>query len=119
MLKGALIVLGMILLAVGAIGLFVPGLPTTPFVLLAAGLFLRSSKRLYTRVVNGRLFGKYVSDFVEKKGMTRKTKIVSIAVMWTMITLSSLLIGNLVIGIILAAVGIIGTIVMGKIVKTV
>ena len=111
-----LIFLGCVSLLAGLVGIFVPVLPTTPFVLLAAALFVRSSDRLYGWLLSSRLFGKYVHAFREKGGMTLKGKASAIAMMWAMIALSSVLVGFKVF---IVALGAAGTIVMGFVIKTV
>ena len=55
-----LIVLGSIFVVLGTIGVFVPVLPTTPFLLLAAACYGKGSKRLYNWLTNNRMFGKYI-----------------------------------------------------------
>lgn len=117
--KIILILLGSISLFLGALGIFIPGLPTTPFLLLSAGLYIRSSKKLYNKLISNRFFGPYITGFQQYKCMTLKTKIYSIALMWVMITLScSLFIKNNLTMFIVLALGIIGTAVMGFVIKT-
>ena len=57
MLKTALVIAGTILLAIGAIGIVVPGLPTTTFLLIPAACYVRSCQRLYTWLINHRILG--------------------------------------------------------------
>jgi len=71
--------LGSIFVAIGYIGIFVPGLPTTIFLILAAGCYIRSSKRLYNWLINNKLFGKYIRDYYEGKGMPFKAKVSAIS----------------------------------------
>ena len=115
-----LIFLGTLSLGLGILGIVVPGLPATPFFLLTAALYIRSSEKLYQKLVSSKIAGKYILDFRERKGMTLKTKIWSISLMWTMITISSLfLIQSLPVIFIVLVAGITGTVVMGFIIKTV
>ena len=72
----------------GIIGIFIPILPTTPFLLLAAACYMRSSERFYQWLINNRLFGAYVRNYVEGRGMPEKLKIVIILVLWLTIGLS-------------------------------
>lgn len=119
-MKLILILLGTISLCIGIIGIMVPGIPTTPFLLLTAGLYIRSSDRLYNKLTSNMLIGHYISDFQKRKGMTFKSKIISITIMWIMIFLSCyFFIQTFAIQIIVTALGIIGTIVMGFIMPTV
>ena len=62
MIKLFLIVLGSVFLGLGFLGIFTPGLPTTPFLLLAAGCYVRSSDSLYSWLLQHKLFGKYIHN---------------------------------------------------------
>lgn len=81
MKKKLYLILGCLSLALGAIGIFLPILPTTPFVLLSAFLFERSSEKFHRLLLENRIFGKYIKDYTEKKGITYKNKIIAITVM--------------------------------------
>jgi uncharacterized membrane protein YbaN (DUF454 family) len=85
-----LLTIGWISLGLGAIGLFVPVLPTTPFVLLAAACFLRSSERLHRWLVEHPTFGTHIADYLEGKGLTRRTKIVALATLWGSVAVSTI-----------------------------
>jgi uncharacterized protein len=117
MRKILLIIAGAISLSLGVLGIFVPGLPTTPFMLLTAALFVRSSPKLYKWLIGNKYFGKYILNYQRRKGMTRRQKIYAISLMWVMISISAgFLVNSLVVRLIIVAAGIIGTIVMGFIV---
>ena len=117
--RAALILLGTISLCLGVTGLFIPGLPTTPFLLLTSVLYLKSSDKLYQKLVTNRHIGPYISEFHLNGGMSVRLKLYSIGLMWLMITVTSLIfINTLSLKLILVASGIIGTIVMGFIVPT-
>lgn len=117
--KTILILLGTLSLIIGVIGIFVPGLPTTAFLLLTAALYMRSSEKLYRKLLSNRILGPYILEFQSKKGMTKRTKLQAIGTMWFMITISSVFfIDPLNIKLIVITLGIIGTIVMGFIVPT-
>lgn len=119
-LKFLLILLGTISLGIGIIGIIVPGLPTTPFLLLTAGLYVRSSDKLYQKLISNQYVGSYIMDFQTKKGLTIKVKIASISLMWIMIIISTLFfIDLLVVKISVLILGLIGTIVMGFIIPTI
>ena len=77
--------IGMIFTAVGMVGIIVPGLPTTIFMILAAACFFRSSTKMYDWVVSHPLFGEQVLRFREGDGMPKKAKYLSIVTMWTFI----------------------------------
>ncbi len=81
-----LIAAGTISTAIGIVGIFVPVLPTTPFLLLAAAFYLRSSQKLYDRLLNNRFIGAYVRNYLQGKGMPRKVKIITILLLWITIT---------------------------------
>ena len=72
----------------GIIGVFIPILPTTPFLLLAAACYMRSSERFYQWLINNRIFGAYVRNYIEGKGMPIRTKIYTILLLWLAIGLS-------------------------------
>jgi uncharacterized protein len=118
-LKWLLIGLGTMSLALGAIGILIPGLPTTPFLLLAAGLYLRSSERLYQGLLANRFTGPIIKKYQQNKGMTIGMKLSSIGFMWVMISISvSFFIdGDLPRGLVIL-LGIIGTMVMGFLIPT-
>ena len=63
MIKFLLIFLGTISLILGITGIFVPGMPTTPFLLLTAGCYVKSSDKLYNYLIKNKLIGTYISDF--------------------------------------------------------
>jgi len=86
--KRLLIAAGLASVAVGVIGIFVPVLPTTPFLLLAAFCFMRSSDRLSKWLLNNRIVGEYVRNYVEKRGMPLRLKIATISLLWISIGLS-------------------------------
>jgi len=86
-----LIVGGTISVAVGIVGIFVPLLPTTPFLLLAAFLYARGSKRLYKRLLGNRLIGNYLRRYYERRCMTCRHKLVTLTLLWTVIVLSAAL----------------------------
>lgn len=83
-----LIVAGTVSTATGIIGIFVPILPTTPFLLLAAACYLRSSQRFYNGLLNNRFFGAYVRNYLQGRGMPLKIKIFTILLLWATITCS-------------------------------
>jgi len=104
-------------LILGVIGIFVPGLPTTPFLLLTAALYIRSSEKLYRKLISNRVLGPYIHNYRKNKGMTRKQKVFAIVLMWLMISVSVVFfIASPTIRYLLAGVGLIGTVVMGFVV---
>lgn len=91
-LKPIYIVLGTLSLILGLIGIIVPGLPATPFMLLTAWLYLRGSDKLYNRLLKHKHLGKYIDDFRSGKGMTMWFKLGSLFLMVIMVTVSCLFI---------------------------
>ena len=85
-----LISAGVLLIAIGIVGVFLPILPTTIFFILAAWCFARSSEKFYHWVHNNKLFGRYITDYRAGKGMTVKSKVISIFVLWAGILISAL-----------------------------
>jgi len=72
----------------GIIGIFVPILPTTPFLLLAAACYMRSSERFYRWLISNRIFGAYVKNYIEGRGMSAKIKVLTILLLWLTIGLT-------------------------------
>ena len=110
------IILGCIAVVLGTIGIFVPGLPTTPFVLLASWSFFRSSPRLQAWLLQSFL-GKYIREYRDKGGLPLRKRIYIILLMATMVAISTIFfIKTLPIRIIVWVAGLIGCIVVGFVV---
>ncbi len=119
MKKILFILLGTLSLGVGILAIFIPGVPTTPFLLLAAWLYLKSSKRLYDKLMANRIVGGYIREFQSNRGMTVRTKLQAIGTMWLMIGISCVfMVDSVPIRLVIIVVGIVGTVVMGFIVRT-
>jgi len=100
------IVAGSISLGIGIVGIVLPLLPTTPFLLLAAYCYSRGSKRLYNRLLKNRLVGNYLRNYLEGKAMSIKAKILSLSLLWAVIGCTTVFFADsLVIKIVLLAVG--------------
>ncbi len=84
-----LLSMGTIFVGFGAVGVFLPVIPTTPFLLLAAACYARSSDRFYKRLLANPVFGQSIRDYHEGKGITRRSKILSISMLIATITLSA------------------------------
>jgi uncharacterized protein len=89
--KKLLIIAGTLSVIAGIIGIVLPILPTTPFLLLAAICYMRSSERLYQTLIKNRIWGKLISNYLENRGMTLKAKYLTVALVWTIIGVSILL----------------------------
>ena len=81
-MKIFLLILGVVSLALAVVGIFLPLLPTTPLLLLAAWCFLRSSERLYTWLINHPYVGEYIRNFRENKAIPLHAKIISVTMIW-------------------------------------
>lgn len=110
------ITIGCIAVILGAVGVVVPGLPTTPLVLLASWCFYKSSPRLQAWLLQSFL-GKYIREYKDKGGITTHKRIYIILLMAAMVTASTVFfIHNTIIRMIVAIAGLIGCIVVGFVV---
>jgi uncharacterized membrane protein YbaN (DUF454 family) len=104
--KQLLITAGTLSLAIGIVGIFVPLLPTTPFLLLAAGCYLRSSQKFYNWLMSNRFLGAYIKNYFEGRGIPVKVKLFIIALLWVTIGISIWLVARPLVTIILLIVAI-------------
>jgi uncharacterized protein len=79
LMKALLVVCGVLCVGLGVLGVFLPLMPTTVFLLLAAACFARGSERFHRRLVEHRVLGPYIA---QSRGMTRRQKAVALAVLW-------------------------------------
>ena len=108
--------LGCIAVVLGSIGVVVPGLPTTPFVLLASWCFYKSSPRLRNWLLQSFL-GKYIKDYTRQGGLTTRKRIYIILLMTAMVAISTIFfIENMIARIVVWAAGLVGCIVVGFVV---
>lgn len=101
-----LIILGVVTLCIGIVGIVLPILPTTPFLLLASFLFCKSSKKLHDWLENNRVFGEYIRNYRRYRAIKRRTRIFSIALLWVTLGISIYFAGVLYVRIPLCVVGI-------------
>jgi len=87
-LRILLVIAGTFFVGLGIVGIFVPVLPTTPFLLLAAVCYARSSQRLYGWLLNNKWFGSYIRNYLERKGIPLKVKVVTVTLLWITIGVS-------------------------------
>ena len=105
-LKKALLAgIGTVSLGFGIVGVFLPVLPTTPFVLVAAACYGGGSRRLYDKLARTKFFGEYIENRKKHTGITRKTRAVSLISLWAMLILSMLMSRNPTVSYILLGVG--------------
>tara|TARA_B100000700_G_scaffold93558_1_gene105598 strand:- start:939 stop:1358 length:420 start_codon:yes stop_codon:yes gene_type:complete len=101
--------LGSLFVALGAIGVIVPGLPTTPFLILAAACYIRSSQRLYDWLISNKRFGPYLKDYREGKGIPRKAKRLAVVMIVVFVSFSVVFgIEDLTLKIVVGLLGLIG-----------
>lgn len=81
-IKSILIIVGTLSLGMGIVGMVVPILPTTPFLLLSAAAYARGSKRFYSWLMGNKWFGHYILNYREGRGIPRKAKITAITMLW-------------------------------------
>ena len=77
------VLLGSLSVGMGVIGIFVPGWPTTIFLIIASYFYIRSSEKLYNWLINNKILGIYLKNYYSGKGMPLKAKIFSILMMWS------------------------------------
>ena len=105
MQKRIFIAAGSVSLSVGIVGVVVPLLPTTPFLLLAAYCYSRGSRRLHDRLLNNKVIGSYLRNYIGGKAMSLKAKTISLSILWSVIGFNvTFIIDSLLISIILFAV---------------
>lgn len=88
------LIAGLICLVLGTIGMVLPILPTTPFLLASAACFCKSSPRMYNWLLNNKWFGEYIKNYKEGRGLPMKTKITALTLLWTTISLSTVFLLN-------------------------
>lgn len=88
-LRWMLLFSGFLATALGVFGIFLPVLPTVPFLLLALACFARSSERFYNWLLDHAHFGPIIRPYINGQGMTRASKVKAIALVWASISLSA------------------------------
>jgi uncharacterized membrane protein YbaN (DUF454 family) len=105
--KGILVTSGTLFLVLGVIGIFIPILPTTPFILLAAACYIRGSKKFYNWLIKNRWLGEYIKNYQEGRGIPIIVKIITIIFLWLTIIISTIVfVSNSIIQIILFFIAI-------------
>ncbi len=106
MIKKLYIILASVCVCMGVIGIFIPILPTTPFLLAAIYLYMRSSRSGVKMILRNRYLSPYVSSYFSKKGIPAKILIRTLVILWTTLAISFVLVkDNLHVEIILLIVG--------------
>ena len=102
-----LIVTGTVSLVIGIVGIFIPLLPTTPFLLITAACYARGSNRFYKWLLCNKLLGNYIKNYREGKGIALNIKIITLSFLWATIIFSALfVVSNLIIRVILIVIAI-------------
>ena len=104
--KYIFIALGSLSIALGVVGIFIPVLPTTPFLLLAVFFYLHSSKKLYRWLLQHRVFGTYIYNYITYKAVLKSTKIFAEIFLWSGLIISMILVNNWHIRALLLFVGV-------------
>lgn len=94
LIRALWLIAGTICLVLGAIGIVLPILPTTPFLLAAAACYYKGSPRMHKWLLNNRWFGEYIRNYKEGRGLPLKTKITALAMLWLTIGISSVFLLN-------------------------
>jgi uncharacterized membrane protein YbaN (DUF454 family) len=114
--RWVLIALGCLCVALGAVGVFVPGLPTTPLLLLASWLFYKSSRRMQEWLLASPL-GVYIREYERRQGMTLAQRVWALSLMTVMVAVSCIFfIDSAVVRIIVLSAGCVGCVVVGFVV---
>jgi len=108
-LRALLIICGTISLALGIIGIVIPVLPTTPFLLLAAACYARSSDRFYNWLMGNRVFGSYIRNYREGRGIPVRVKAMAITFLWATIFVSIFFLESFLVRAILLIIAILVT----------
>ncbi len=87
--KGLYVLAGTIFLGLGCSGIVLPVLPTTPFLLLSAACYYKGSERMHRWMLNNKWFGGYIKNYKEGKGISLRTKIFTLALLWIFISYSA------------------------------
>lgn len=103
-------IIGTISLCLGLIGIFIPILPTTPFLLLSATLYAKSSDKLYQWLMSNPRLGPYIKNFRENRTLPLRVKIISVSTLWCTILLSTYLVEILFVRLLLLIIAIAVTI---------
>jgi uncharacterized membrane protein YbaN (DUF454 family) len=99
-------ILGTLFLVVGILGIVLPLLPATPFLLLASACYVRGSQALHSWLMSHKYLGPYITNLKERRGMPRKAKLMTIAVLWASLFFSLYRVESLLVDATLLVVGL-------------
>ena len=107
MRKGILTFVGVICVGLGTAGIILPLLPTTPFLLLAAACFVRSSDKLYNWLSTHKWFGQYITNYRDHRKIAKRTKITILIMLWMTLSYTVVFeINNAIFRVLLVLIGI-------------
>jgi hypothetical protein len=104
-IRAILIITGSISLGLGILGIFLPLLPTTPFLLLTSACYIRSSDRLHNKLMASKHLGGYIRNIKERRGIPLKSKIITLVILWASLIYSMYRVNILVVQIVLFLMG--------------
>jgi uncharacterized membrane protein YbaN (DUF454 family) len=107
--RAAWLVMGWVAVGIGTIGIFVPILPTTCFLLLAGAAFARSSPRAWHWLHHNRVFGRYLREYREGRVIPMRIKVASLAVLWLTIGATVIAVDNLIVRVLVLLVAVVVT----------
>jgi uncharacterized membrane protein YbaN (DUF454 family) len=105
-MKLTLNLIGAIAVVLALLGVFLPLLPTTPFLLLASACFARGSTRLHSWLLNNKLFGAYLRNYEQGRGIPLRGKVVALALLWASIGYSAASVGSTMLIALLASIAV-------------
>lgn len=105
-MKFLLNILAFICIGLGSLGMFLPVLPTTPFLLLASWLFLKANSGWRDWLINHKIFGPYIQNFLIHRAIPLRIKIISISTLWATILLSAYIVDQVWLKILLIIIAI-------------
>lgn len=104
--KGLLMAVGWLSVVLGVLGIFLPLLPTTPFLLLAAACFVRSSPKFYQWLIQHPKLGRYILAYLEGSGIPKRAKIITIMMIAATMSFSIYLVPLIWVKYLLAGIGV-------------
>jgi len=107
--KIALNVIGTVCVGLGILGVVLPLLPATPFLLLASACYVRGSERLNRRLLGNRYLGPYITNIKERRGMPLRAKVYTLLLLWPSLLFSAYRLDSLALTLVLVVCGGIGT----------
>jgi uncharacterized membrane protein YbaN (DUF454 family) len=101
--------IGTVCVGLGVLGIILPLLPATPFLLLASACYVRGSERLNRRLLENKYLGPYIVNIKERRGLPLRAKVYTLLLLWPSILISAYRLGSLPLLLVLVACGLIGT----------